>query len=72
MTKAKRPKRYITQALRAQILAEASREFGRIGGLRRSQNLTAKKRKAIATEASKAAAKARKKKAAERKRSSQS
>jgi hypothetical protein len=70
MTKRKRPRRYLTRALRAQIVAEAAREFGHIGGLRRTAVLTPEERRRIATKASKAAARARTKKAADRKRKS--
>lgn len=66
MPKTKRSNRYLTKAVKLKIMAEAAREYGRIGGLRRSQNLTAKERRAIATTASKAAAEARRKRAAER------
>jgi hypothetical protein len=64
---AKRPKRYVTKALKAKIMAEAAREFGLIGGLRRTAVLTPEERRRIATKASKAAAKARSRRAAERK-----
>jgi hypothetical protein len=43
-------------------------EMGRKGGLARAKNLSAERRREIATKASKAAAKARSKKAAKRKK----
>jgi hypothetical protein len=44
-------------------LREAGKSTGRLGGLTRAQNMTAKERRASALKASKAAAAARKKKA---------
>lgn len=48
------------------ITSEAAREWGRIGGLRRTESLTLEERRAIAIKASKAAAKVRREKAAAR------
>jgi hypothetical protein len=48
-------------------LKKALREIGKRGGLERARRLTSKRRKAIATKASQAAAKARTRAAKERK-----
>jgi hypothetical protein len=62
-----RPKKYLTKAVRMKRRTEAARELGRIGGAARAAKLTPEKRRAIAMKASKAAAKARTRKAKERK-----
>jgi hypothetical protein len=49
------------------LLKQALSELGKLGGAARRDALTAKRRKEIATKASKAAAKARTRKAKERK-----
>jgi hypothetical protein len=46
-----------------EALREAGRETGRLGGLKRARNMTAKERRASALKASKAAAAARTKRA---------
>jgi hypothetical protein len=59
----RRPKKYLTKAIRMKRRTEAARELGRIGGAARAMKLTPKERQAIAIKASRAAAEARTKKA---------
>lgn len=54
------------------LLKKALQEIGKRGGLERTKRLTGKRRKEIATKASKAVAKARTQKAKERKRARES
>ena len=68
----KAPKKYLTKSRKTRIVSQAMSELGRIGGRARARNgqLTPEERLASALKASKAAAKARTRKAKERQKGS--
>jgi hypothetical protein len=61
-----RPRRYMTKARKAWLITVAMRERASLGGRVRAEKLNSEQRRAIATKASKAAAKVRTDKAAQR------
>ena len=65
---ANRPKRYQTKAVKTALLGRAMSELAKIGAKARAEKLSPERRREIAIKASRAAAEARTKKAAERKR----
>jgi hypothetical protein len=67
MANDKSPKKYRTKAVKTAEVTRAMRELGKIGARARSEKLSPERRQEIAIKASKAAAAARTKKAAERK-----
>jgi len=58
------PKTYLTKSVKTKVIAEHMRELAR----KRAATLTPEQRKAIATKASRAAAEARRRKAAQRRK----
>jgi hypothetical protein len=64
----KRPKRYQTKATKVALVSRAMSELAKVGAKARAEKLSPERRREIAINASKAAAAARTKKAAERKR----
>ena len=64
----KRPKRYQTKAAKAALVSRAMSELAKIGARARAEKLSPERRREIAIKASRAAAEARTKIAAERKR----
>lgn len=64
----KRRRNYLTKSEKLSRVTRAMRELGRIGAQARAEALTPERRREIAIKASKAAAEARRKKAAERKK----
>jgi hypothetical protein len=66
----KTPKKYMTKSRKIRRVSEAMSALGRIGGQARAEKLSPEERRASAIKASKAAAKARMQRAAERQRES--
>lgn len=66
-----RPKQYQTKAVKTARVTRAMRELGKIGAKARAEKLSPERRREIAIKASRAAAEARTKRAAERKRQSE-
>ncbi|PSH03359.1 MAG: hypothetical protein CXZ00_12405 [Acidobacteria bacterium] len=66
-TQKKRPKRYQTKQRKEAALSRAMSELAKVGAKARAQKLSPERRREIAIKASKAAAAARTKRAAERK-----
>jgi hypothetical protein len=64
----KRPKKYLTKSRRIRLISEAMSFAGSIGGKARAEKLSPEERRAIAIKASKAAAKARTRKAQDQQR----
>jgi hypothetical protein len=62
----KTPSKYMTKGRKIRRVSEAMSALGRIGGHARAEKMSAEERRASAIKASKAAAKARTEKAAER------
>jgi|GEM_PF-1638797 len=62
-----RPKRYQTKAVKTAVLSRAMSELAKIGAKARAEKLSPERRREIAINASKAAAEARTRRAAERK-----